>query len=230
MRFFGSGTDSPFRERKGTTRERVFLRKAGSVTHLLVAAALVGPGCAMRGRHHHETHRPPAVAADPHVAMFMQMKDPRDVIAGPHDIDGYTAAGWWIMREGNDPDRALALLHEGIRANPESFQLYYLVGEAHLTKAKHGAGGDLAHAGPEVGDLLEEAREAYERAALLGLKERSEADPGAWSAYKETDLRGAARMAVLLQHRFGDPVRARTRAAAFSSQFGSDPVLDLILE
>lgn len=46
----------------------------------------------------------------------------------PHQIDTYSVAAYWLRRTLGKPDQAEAFLREGLRANPDSYEILYELG------------------------------------------------------------------------------------------------------
>lgn len=139
-------------------------------------------------------------------------------LSDPHNIRAYLIGAWWLKtEEGRAPREAVKFLDEGIRFNPEAFQL-------HLTK------GYIVQR--EFGEL-ERALELFEKAAQLAVKARP-ADPkareGDWDEFYDEDARGAARMAVLLEKEIGDRHRALSWAIYYNRQLDGDPILERQIE
>lgn len=135
--------------------------------------------------------------------------------ADPHNIRGYLIGAWWLkaIRSGEKVDEALAFLEEGIRNNPDAFQL-------HLQK------GYILN--QKVGNLVA-ARPSFRRAAELALKARPDDPPPdslEWTSYDEDDAGGAFRMAVLSEKEVGNHAEALRLARRYLAKLKSDASLE----
>ena len=197
------------------------MRTAHSVIFraMLYAAALGLFGAWAPAETGHETAEAEKKSQD-HVHSHPESPDGAlGLIEGRHHLDGITAAGYWLMKHGFE-DKALEVLEKGTKDNPDSFQIYAVLGQLHFRNARSEVGDDN---GTQSWDS---ARLAYTRATELGLEQFAATKPSAWTEYLDKDLRGAARMAVLIDLRKGDPVRGRALAEKALKQLGSDPPLE----
>lgn len=127
-------------------------------------------------------------------------------LTDPHNIRGYLIGSWWLARNksGARIDEAISFVQEGIRNNPEAYQLHLMLGN-HLRAS--GKGPD--------------SRTVYRRAADLALKQRPR-DIGSnpwWTRYMEEDARASVRMAVLSEKEWGRIEDALRMARKFDAAF-----------
>lgn len=144
-------------------------------------------------------------------------------LSDPAYIRGYSIGAWWL--QSKNIDAALDFALEGIEKNPQAFEIYLTLGNIHMAMARRTRHDESASA-----RAMAAAREAFERALELGLGQRPPdwnedvADPR-WGIYMENDLLAAARIAVIMESRHGDPERARVRAADLARRLGDDAIL-----
>ena len=146
----------------------------------------------------------------------------RRLIANRHHVDGITAAGYWLLRNGYG-DEALEVLEKGTEDNPDEFQVFAVLGQLHFRNAQKSTNE------VDGAQSYDSALTAYVRAAELGLAQHAATDPANWTEYLDVDLRGAARMAALLDIRKGDPDRGRDLARKALDELGSDDILERAL-
>jgi len=146
----------------------------------------------------------------------------------PHYVEGYVVGGWSLKPHA--PQKALALVNEGIRNNPRAFQIHLVRAQILLHQARSAAGKQPLHAHPEGTVLGRRAREVFEQAATLAVEQRSGAartnGDGGWTETMEQDARTAVRMAVLLQRALGEENQAREMAQTFLRYFPDDRPLE----
>ncbi len=145
-------------------------------------------------------------------------------VTDPHYVMGYTLGSWWIARY--DRDMALNFIEEGIRNNPNAFQIRMARGFI-LWRIFREELTDM--------ELLGQVKTDFRDAARLGIAQRPdpqygppEEQPG-WSLFQEQDLWSACQMRVILEREFGDPERARMLAAEYLQIFPDNEVLAGIL-
>ncbi len=146
-------------------------------------------------------------------------------ITDPNYIMGYSLGSWWVSQ--HDREMALDFLAEGIRKNPDAFQLR--MGRGFIqTRAFRANRDDM--------ELLEHIRSDFRDAVRLGIAQRPdpangppEEQPG-WSLFQEQDLWSACQMLVILEREFGDPQMARELAAKYLGIFPDNKVLANILQ
>jgi len=142
----------------------------------------------------------------------------------PHYVRGYVAGGFWLQLEGTE--KALLFVDEGIRKNPDAFQLYVSRGLLRIKAAREF--GNVTGAAPagEVREALVSALEDFQRAVDLAGRQRpagaSDADlerGGEWGRYQEDDMLAACTMTVTLTRRLGDPAAAVILARRYLEWF-----------
>jgi hypothetical protein len=131
-------------------------------------------------------------------------------LTDPYYVRGYLIGTWWL--KNHQPQEALWFVEEGIRNNPDAFQLHFMRGQVLRQFA-----GDAEDEGTEAGaararDLERQALESYRRGMELVLRQRPAGEEVTtlswWNDYVEEDARAVCRMAVFLEDRIGDPDRA----------------------
>ena len=147
-------------------------------------------------------------------------------VSDPGYIPGYTTGAWWL--KSRNPDEALAFAEEGVEKNPEAFQIHLVKGQILLALARDA--GDIFHPDAPTRDLLDRARQAFVRSAELALAQRPDIGPEdelpqGWTTYMDADAFSAARMAALMESRYGDPVRGRAMARDSLQRLGDDVAL-----
>jgi len=139
-------------------------------------------------------------------------------LSDPGYIQGYLAGGFWLQKQGSA--MALDFIEEGLRKNPEAFQLHLSRGLLRLRQARDAEAGPVEESARV---LFVEARDDCLRAAELGLSQRLakvDEESGTvedWSKYQENDLLAACRLAIILSERLGEvqtAARCRERFAA----------------
>ncbi len=144
-------------------------------------------------------------------------------LSDPGYTRGYTVGSYWLKQ--HDPQEATAFLKEGLRHNPEAFELHLMLGFLHIDAAR--AASDTPIQSPDATQLplLLAAKDAFQRAAHFMSKTRppqpadgsSIADVPGWSGYQETDAMSAANMAVSLEIQYGDRATARQLAERYAA-------------
>jgi tetratricopeptide (TPR) repeat protein len=153
-------------------------------------------------------------------------------LSDPHYVLGYTVGGWWL--KSRNLDEALKFAQEGIDKNPDSFQVWYTMGQLLLEKGRRAAGGRyLGTEQPEALAILRETRQYYQHAAELVLKQRPAnamelPDDPRWGDHMEEDARAACRMAVLAEFHYGDRTNAVGLARRYMQVLGRDILLERI--
>ncbi len=151
-------------------------------------------------------------------------------IADPQYVRGYTIGSWWL--KGIDPEKAIEFIKEGIENNPDAFQVYYMLGRIYFEQTRE---LDPLAEGLQIRELNELARDNFVTAARLGLQERPddwtppktpEEFTEEWDEGREDDLRGAARLGVLLEQKYGDSERALELAREYLIELAPDGVLE----
>src|SRR5690606_12431914 len=106
-------------------------------------------------------------------------------------------------------DQAEVFLKEGIRKNPDGFQLYLMLAQVYYRRAvvlseELGTKDD-----DRVREWYFKARDQYYEAAEIALKQRpkdwvyTEEWSEEWIDFKEEDLKAAMHMGVLIHYRYG---------------------------
>jgi len=144
-------------------------------------------------------------------------------------VQAYTIGAFWLGR--HDREQSGSFLEEGLRNNPDAFQLHLMKGY-HLVKRAREEPGDLFDPSPAQRELLTGARVSFRRASDLAMAARPrggpEEDP-AWGGYDEQDAWAAFRMAVLTERYYGDPDRAVALARWILDSAGPDPTLERVI-
>ncbi len=127
-------------------------------------------------------------------------------LTDPTNVRGYMIGSWWLSRQRTNEsiEEAISFAREGIRNNPDAYQLHLMVGN-HLRALNRGR----------------ESREAYRQAATLALKQRPRdiaANPW-WTHYMEEDARAAARLAVMSEKEWGSLPEAVMLARTLIAEF-----------
>ena len=152
-------------------------------------------------------------------------------VVDPHHVVGYAIGGFWL-RFRNLP-AAFGFVEEGARNNPSSSTLVYTLAQLHLEKARQLNHNQLDAPGPDSLAEFLVARDHYVRAADMAIRRRppgwvddhDHPTPG-WTDENEDDARGAARMAAMLENRYGDPSKGAAMARRYLSVFGRDKLLE----
>ena len=138
-------------------------------------------------------------------------------MSDPHYVQGYLAGAYWLQMESLP--EAMAFVEEGIKNNPDAFQLYASRGFLRMKVFRHSNESTLAE---EDRKTVEQARNDFLQAAEMGLAQRP-VDVGQdgthgtkWLKYHENDLLAACRMTVVLTERLGDIERAKRYRERFS--------------
>ncbi len=158
-----------------------------------------------------------------HIEDIEASDNPREFIQGKTDVDGYLTIGWWYKNK--DLKEAFSIINEGIKHNPKAFQLHYQLGQLYLERAKSET-KNIQVPNEESLETLKLAQQSYKTAAELGIKQRSKAKVADWGNVKELDVRGAARMTVLMERRYGDHLEADRLSHEYADKLGGDEKLD----
>lgn len=137
-------------------------------------------------------------------------------MSNPHHTRGYVTGTWWLMaQEDKHPgatEEALGFIDEGIRNNPEQFDLHLMRGRV-LMKLERWV----------------EACDAFREAARLAMKVRPEGgepDPSRWSEWEEDDFSAAVHFVpAITLRRLGDMEAAREALDWAESILPGDPRL-----
>ncbi len=138
-------------------------------------------------------------------------------MSDPHYVQGYLAGSFWLQQQ--NIREALAFVEEGIRNNPDAFQLVVSRGYLRMKSIRATSEGTMADPDREI---MEQVRADFLRAAELGLAQRPTETDGdgthgrEWLKYHENDLLGACRMVVNLTERLGDAEAAQRYREQFA--------------
>ncbi|HOE64441.1 MAG TPA: hypothetical protein PKW18_13410 [Candidatus Sumerlaeota bacterium] len=134
-------------------------------------------------------------------------------ISDPHHIRGYMIGAWWLKKQRKKPQLLAAknFLEEGIHNNPDSFQLYLMLGTIRRSLEDYDG-----------------AKESYYQAAERAIKQRPANGELSreWTHYQEDDALASVRLAVFSEKEFGDAGKALKLAEHYLSLIGSDPILE----
>ncbi len=150
----------------------------------------------------------------------------------PHYVRGYVAGGFWLQIE--DPEAALAFIEEGLRNNPDAFQLYVSRGFLKIKAARRDRDfyAEVLSAG--LRQALEGAREDFRRGIESMIRQRPEGGKidadGEWGNYHEGDALAACVMDVGLTRRLGDTGQAVLLARRYLEWFPDAVPLQQALE
>ncbi|MCH8529023.1 MAG: hypothetical protein LAT79_18025 [Kiritimatiellae bacterium] len=134
-------------------------------------------------------------------------------LTDPNYVRGFVAGGFWLQTEGED--LAIDFINEGLRLNPDAFQLYVSRGFLTIRQYRRLNEADEAD---KARDRLQAAHADFSRGAELALLERPEqinedgTGPGGWTTYHEGDAMAAVNMHVVTTRLLGD-VEASVRLA-----------------
>ncbi|MFT5499499.1 MAG: tetratricopeptide (TPR) repeat protein, partial [Kiritimatiellia bacterium] len=153
-------------------------------------------------------------------------------LSDPHYVRAYSVGAWWLKTK--NLDAAFEFIREGIKNNPNSFQVHAALGDLHYTKGMQ-ISPNIFKPEPAAIEQLLLARDAFQKAADLAIKQRPpKVDPKNmpehWSTYLEDDTRAAINMAVLLEREFGTEAKTRELAARYLTVYPEDPTLKSAME
>lgn len=151
-------------------------------------------------------------------------------LTDPGYVRGFVAGSFWLQMQ--DPDAALEFVEEGLRNNPDAFELYVSRGFLLLRQVRTLRGIVPENPDDEVRPIMEDALAAFSRGAELALLQRppdGEEGPG-WSGYQENDARAAANMTVTLTRMLGDPDGAMALALRFLETYAESIPLQRALD
>ncbi len=139
-------------------------------------------------------------------------------LSDPHYVRAYAIGGWWLKRKNEEA--AFEFVNEGIEHNPDAFQIY-------ITKA-----GFLLDRWRDEGKkrdspIFNDLKDCYIKAARAAIEQRPqgwtmEKEDISWTIYMEEDALYATRMAVLLDHYYGDKQAALQRVNKYLKIFPDD--------
>lgn len=150
-------------------------------------------------------------------------------LSDPNYIQGYTVGSFWLKRLDNE--QADLFVEEGLKHNPEAFQIHLSKGHLKLNQSR-----DESMSASEVEALLREAEKAFTRAAELAIQQRPEnfdldqASSSTWGMYHENDALAACNLSALLAQRTDRPDVAHQRAEKYLATFPDNGVLKRLLE
>lgn len=150
-------------------------------------------------------------------------------LSDPHYVRAYALGGWWLKRESLE--EALKFVDEGIKNNPEAFQIHYMRGNILFDMAKKSAGDALYNPPKPALDLFLKAQESFRTAADQAVEQRPEeldletVSVAEWTFYKEGDALASARMLVLIEKYYGSEQKAISMAQSYAARLGNDPIL-----
>ena len=158
-------------------------------------------------------------------------------LVDPQNERAYITASFWLKRE--NLDAGLQFLEEGMRVNPNSFQLRFSYGNMLLHKGREMLEVKINYAekppaGSETEKYYLKAADVFEEGARFAIRQRPQnwsedsKDPS-WDIYMEEDALGAMRMAVLCEGAFRDRNKALDLAKQYS-QIITDPILLNIIQ
>jgi len=138
-------------------------------------------------------------------------------LSDPHYIRGYMIGAWWLKRQRtkNQLEAAVNFLKEGIRNNPDAFQLYLMRGE-------------IMHAL----ERNQEAKRSYKNAAELAAKQRPAGGKTSarWTEYNEEDALASMRLAVFSEREFGSKKEAMALARRYLAVLEQDAILENLIK
>ena len=144
-------------------------------------------------------------------------------ISDPHYLPGYTTGAWWLNTR--DCDEALAFIEEGIRNNPDAFQVRLVKGQVLLDQAR-ASSDDLFHPDDATRRILEQALDAFARAGQLAVAQwKAEQPEDTWTNYKIDDAMASMRMHVMMASQLGSAQEAKRLARSYLDAVGEDTVL-----
>lgn len=150
-------------------------------------------------------------------------------LSDPYNERAYAIGAWWL--KSIDPNEGIRFLEEGLRNNPDSFQLYNMLGQIYNSlgnelRWSEGAGEE------QYVPLFRKAQEAFEKGAELAIRQRPPEGPTDknpnWTEYMEEDAMATIRLAVLVERNFGDEARALELARRYRESV-EDAVLDRLI-
>lgn len=132
--------------------------------------------------------------------------------SNPHHWRGYMIGTWWLSKKPATRTQAESFIDEGVRNNPNVFQLQLMRGRVLMQRA---AWGEAIGAFRHAAELAEKIRPAA-----------GESQSPAWTKSDEEDYAAALRYIPLIQWRkLGDPAAARQSLAAALERIPGDKAL-----
>ncbi len=122
-------------------------------------------------------------------------------ISDPHYVRAYLLGGWWL--KNHNIDEGIKFTEEGIKNNPDAFQIYLMHGRLHRQKALRLREAGTVTGLTEAAVHEELAMEAFRKGAELVFEQRPQGmdveNIPWWTDYVEDDARGVVRMAVFME-------------------------------
>jgi hypothetical protein len=153
------------------------------------------------------------------------------VLSDPGYVRGYVLGAFWVERV--DPDAALEFIEEGLRHNPEAFQIHLSKGFLLMRKARAlhpGVSLDTPH--PDQMDLLLEAKRWFQSAAARISRVRPPepaegdiTDHPDWNTYQESDALAAITLSLAFEKRYGNPEKLQTLRNEYKTIMPNHPRL-----
>lgn len=122
-------------------------------------------------------------------------------LADPRNVRGYMIGAWWVKAQGQEQlDEAYDFINEGVRNNPDAFQVWMMKGRIETTLGRNN-----------------DALASFERSRDLALAvrprtwtfaTRNEREHAAWTEYMEDDFMTAARLHAFLLRDMNRPADA----------------------
>lgn len=155
-------------------------------------------------------------------------------LADPQNGRAYSIGSWWLKQKSRA--EAIAFVEEGLKNNPEYFQLWYTYGVLLYEEGREHQGESKPETGlpPEAQKFFDLSKEACLKATEIGLKRRpagwipdaAHEDNDTWTLYEDEDLRAAARFAVLIERIYGDKRNALTLAIDLNKRLEGDGIIE----
>jgi tetratricopeptide (TPR) repeat protein len=134
-------------------------------------------------------------------------------LSDPHNVRGYMIGAWWLkrLRKENTSLEAIKFLEEGIKYNPDAFQLYLMRGQVFRSLERN-----------------KDAGASYEKAAELAMKKRPTIGriSDDWTDYNEDDALAALRLSVFIEKEYGEKKKALEMARLYIDFLGGDVILE----
>ena len=148
-------------------------------------------------------------------------------MSDPHYVRAYAVGGWWLKTV--DIDEGLSFLEEGMRNNPEAFQIQATYGDLLQSKGRK-ISKDIFNPSPEALKYFLHSRDAYQEAAEVAITLRpenydKEVIYPEWTNYMEDDAMAAVNMAVLLERQYGNAFKTKELAQRYLSFFPDNQTL-----
>lgn len=153
-------------------------------------------------------------------------------MSDPHYVRGYAVGGWWL--KSININEAMEFLEEGMRNNPEAFQIYVTYGDVLQTKARK-ISLDLFNPTPDSLEYLLRARDIYQEAAEIVIRKRPKKydrtkEYPDWTIHLEEDATTAVNMAVLFERQYGNAWKTKELLGRYLPLFPDNPTLQGVFE